>query len=84
MGFVLLARRIWPSPFARASGSATSRKRALTWVSIVQNHSKTHTTLHEVMDQVARSVHDANPDATPRRVGTRADSQVSARQRDTV
>ena len=52
--------------------------------SIVENHAKTHTTLREVMDQLALRAREANPDAPPRHVGTRAGAQVSARQRDTA
>ena len=52
--------------------------------SIVDNHLKTRTTLREVVDQVARWVRDRNPDAPPRRTGSRAGSQVATRHRDEV
>ena len=52
--------------------------------SIIDNHLKTRTTLREVVDQVARWVRDRNPDAPPRRTGSRAGAQVAARHRDEV
>ena len=52
--------------------------------SVVNNHLKTRTTMREVVDQVARWVRDRNPDAPPRRTGSRAGSQVATRHRDEV
>ena len=52
--------------------------------SVVDNHLKTRTTLHEVIDQVARWVRDRNPDAPPRRSGSRAGGQLAARHREDV
>ena len=52
--------------------------------SVVDNHLKTRTSLREVIDQVARWVRDSNPDAPPRRTGSRAGAQVTARHREEV
>ena len=51
---------------------------------VVDNHLKTRTTLREVIDQVARWVRDRNPDAPPRRTGSRAGAQVAPRHREEV
>ena len=52
--------------------------------SVVDNHLKTRPTLREVTDQVARWFRDRNPDAPPRRNGSRAGSKVTTRHRQEV
>jgi len=85
-------RRAGPSALSAALGASVEIEELtrqypymdIAMQSLLENHHKTHTTLREVLDQVARWVRESNPAAPARRGSSRGGAQVAARHREQV